>query len=108
MMLLKYYFIYRSIDNVKHIILFERLPIIFTHLDSLSLSLQNPQDLYILMIFILPKMSQILKTMTVFIETLCNYNILDQFMLWLMGYMHTRDLDLVDVKLTDNQVYFCF
>ncbi len=23
-------------------------------------------------------------------------------------YMHTRDLDLVDVKLTDNQFYFCF
>jgi len=81
---------------------------VFTHLDSLSLSLQNPTDLYILIILILPKMSQILKTMTVFIDTLCNYNILDQFMLWLMDYMHARDLDLVDVKLTDYQVYFCF
>jgi hypothetical protein len=81
---------------------------VLTHLDSLSLSLQNPTDLYILIILILPKMAQILKTMTVFIDTLCNYNILDQFMLWLMDYMHARDLDLVDVKLTDYQVYFCF
>jgi hypothetical protein len=60
------------------------------------------------MILILPKMSQILKTMTVSIETFNNNIIIDQFMLWLMDYMHTRDLDLVDVKLTDNQLCFCF
>jgi len=60
------------------------------------------------MILILPKMSQILKTMTVSIETINNNIIIDQFMLWLIDYMHTRDLDLVDVKLTDNQLCFCF
>jgi hypothetical protein len=64
--------------------------------------------LYVLMILILPKMSQLLKTMNIFIETLCNYNILKQFMLWLIDYMHTRDLDRADVKLTDNQLCFCF
>jgi len=106
--LLKYYFIFRSIDSVKNFVVFERLSIVFIHLNSLSLVIENPNDLYILMILILPKMSQILKTMNVSIETLNNYNILDQFMLWLMDYMHTRDLDLVDAKLTDNQLYFCF
>ncbi len=108
MILIKYYFSFRSIDKVKNFIVFERLPIIFTHLDSLSLSLENPYDLYILIILILPKMVQILKTMNIFIETPCNHNILDRFMLWLMDYMHTRDLDLVDVKLSGYQLYFCF
>ncbi len=60
------------------------------------------------MILILPKMAQILKTMHILIETVCNYNILKQFMLWLIDYMHTRDLDRVDVKLTDYQLYFYF
>lgn len=96
------------INNVKNFVIFERLPIVFPHLRSLSLSLQNPQDLYILMILILPKMSPILKTLIVSIEAICNYAILDQFMLWLIDYMYTRDLDLADVKLTDQQVYFCF
>ena len=53
-------------------------------------------------------MTHILKTMHILIETVCNYNILKQFMLWLIDYMHTRDLDLVDVKLTDYQLYFYF
>jgi hypothetical protein len=101
-------FIFRSIDNVKNFEIFERLPIVFPRLDSLSLSLQDPHDLYILIILILPKMSRILKALTISIETPCKYEILDRFMLWLMDYMHTRDLDLVDIKLTDYKVCFCF
>jgi len=81
---------------------------VFVHLDSLSLSLENANDLYILMTLILSKMAYILKTMTISIGTQCNYNILDQFMIWLIDYMHKRDLDLVDVKLTGYQLCFCF
>jgi hypothetical protein len=81
---------------------------VFPHLDSLSLSLQDPHDLYVLMILILPKMSRILKALTISIESPCKYEILDQFLLWLMDYLHNRDLDLVDVKLTDYKLYFCF
>lgn len=81
---------------------------VFPHLDSLSLLLQDPHDLYILMILILLKMSRILKTLIVSIETPCKYEILDRFMLWLMNYMHTRDIVLVDVKLTDYKVCFSF
>lgn len=98
----------QSIDNVKNVFIFERLSTVFSHLVSLSLSVQNPNDLYILMILILSKMSRILKTMTISIDIPYDYKILDQFMIWLMDYMYQRGLDHVDVKFTDNQVCFCF
>lgn len=60
------------------------------------------------MTLILLKMAPILKTMSIFISTPYAYNILNQFMTWLIDYMHQRDLDLLDVKLTDNQLNFCF
>ena len=61
------------------------------------------------MVLILPTMSKILKIMNITIETIYNYNIIDKFMLWLMDYMHTRDLDHVDFKFNDNnQLSFCF
>ena len=93
---------------MKHLEIFERFPMVFPHLDSLSLSLQDPNDLYVLMILILPKMSGILKSLIISIDYPCKYEILDRFMLWLMDYLHTRDLDLVDVKLTDYKLYFSF
>jgi hypothetical protein len=89
--------------------MFERLPLIFSHLESLSLSLVDSKDLYPLIILILPKMARILKRMNLSIEAhMHSDKILNEFMSWLISYMHSHDLEKVDVKHTDYQVYFCF
>jgi hypothetical protein len=89
--------------------MFERLPLVFSRLEFLSLSLVNPKDLYPLIILILPKMAPILKRMNLSIEAHIHGDIvLNEFMSWLIGYMHSHDLEKVDVKHTDHQVYFCF
>ena len=89
--------------------MFERLPLVFSNLESLSLSLVNPKDLYPLIILILQKMAPILKTMNLYIESyIGEVIILNEFMSWLIGFMHSHDLEKVDVKQIDNQVYFCF
>lgn len=53
-------------------------------------------------------MSRILKSLVVSVEDVCTHTFLDQFMVWLIDYLHTRDLDTADVKLVDQQVSFCF
>lgn len=61
------------------------------------------------MVLILQKMAPVLKTLNVFVDAnMGQGNILNEFMSWLIGYLHSHDLDKVDVKQTDNQVYFCF
>ena len=60
------------------------------------------------MILILPKMVSRLKAMDIFIESRCDHDILDEFMVWLVDYMHARDFNQVDMKLMDHQVSFCF
>ncbi|CAF2872833.1 unnamed protein product [Rotaria sp. Silwood2] len=98
-----------SINDVNNFVLFERLPLVFSHLASLSLSLVNPKDLYTLMILILQKMAPILKTMNLFVEAhMYGVGILNDFMSWLIGYLHLHELEKVDVKLTDDQINFCF
>jgi len=89
--------------------MFERLPLVFSHLEFLSLSLVNSKDLYPLIILILPKMARILKRMTLSIEGHIHGDVvLNEFMSWLIGYMHSHDLEKVDVKHMNSQVYFCF
>lgn len=89
--------------------MFERIPLIFSHLESLSLTLLNPKDLYTLIILILVKMSRILKRMNLSIEGFYhNDKFLNEFMSWLIGYMHLHDLEKVDVKQTNNEIDFCF
>jgi hypothetical protein len=89
--------------------MFERLPSVFSHLESLSLSLVNATDLYLLVTLILSKVALVLKKMTLSIESYFHENqILNEFMSWLISYMHSRDLEKVDVKHIDSHVYFCF
>ncbi|CAF1086635.1 unnamed protein product [Rotaria sp. Silwood1] len=98
-----------SINDVNNYAMFERLPLVFSHLDSLSLSLMNPNDLYPLTILILQKMAPILKTLNLSIEEYIHeVNILKNFMSWLIGYLHSHDLEKVDVKQTDDEIYLCF
>ncbi|UJR09034.1 hypothetical protein I4U23_013283 [Adineta vaga] len=97
-----------SINNVKDLLLYERLPMVFVHLDSLSLSIVNLDDLYLMITLLLFKMAQILKIMNIHIDAHYNTQNLDQFMGWLIYYMYQRDLSYVDVKLSDNHLSFCF
>ena len=53
-------------------------------------------------------MRLILKSLIISIETAVDHEFLDKFMVWLIDYMHTRDLDFVDVKLDGQQLCFCF
>ncbi|CAF4553249.1 unnamed protein product, partial [Rotaria sp. Silwood2] len=88
-----------SINDVNNFVLFERLPLVFSHLASLSLSLVNPKDLYTLMILILQKMAPILKTMNLFVEAhMYGVGILNDFMSWLIGYLHLHELEKVDMS----------
>ncbi len=50
-------------------------------------------------------MARILKRMTLSLET---HVISNEFMSWLIGYMHSHDLEKVYIKHTDKHVYFCF
>ncbi len=89
--------------------MFERLPSVFCHLESLSLSLVNPNDIYLLTTLILTKLSLILKKLTLSIEEHIHGNkILNEYVSWLIAYMHQRDLEKVDVKRSGFHVYFCF
>lgn len=89
--------------------MFERLPLVFCHLESLSLYLTDPKDLYTLIVLILPKMSRILKRMNLFIEPYYHDdNILTEFMSCLIGYTHSHDLEKIDIKQTNNEINFCF
>jgi hypothetical protein len=89
--------------------MFERLPLVFSHLEFLSLFLVNVKDLYPLIILILPKMAPILKRMNLSIEGhIYGDVVLNEFMSWLISYMHSHDLEKVDVKNINSQIYFCF
>ncbi len=88
--------------------MFERLPLVFSHLEFLSLFLVNFKDLYPLIILILPKMAPILKRMNLSIEGHIHGDVLNEFMSWLISYMHSHDLEKVDVKNINSQIYFCF
>ncbi|CAF3667765.1 unnamed protein product [Rotaria sordida] len=98
-----------SINDVSNFAMFERLPLVFCHLESLSLSLINPKDLYTLIVLILQKMAPILKTLNLSIEGhIHDVIVLKEFMSWLISYLYSHDLEKVDVKQTDDQIYFCF
>ncbi|CAF3696405.1 unnamed protein product, partial [Rotaria sordida] len=98
-----------SINDVSNFAMFERLPLVFCHLESLSLSLINPKDLYTLIVLILQKMAPILKTLNLSIEGhIHEVIVLKEFMSWLISYLYSHDLEKVDVKQTDDQIYFCF
>ncbi|CAF3866220.1 unnamed protein product [Rotaria magnacalcarata] len=87
-----------SVNDLKNLAMLERLPLVFCTLESLSLHLVNPKDLYPLMILILQKMARILKRMSLFIDTYTiEANILNEFTAWLIGYLYSHELERVDM-----------
>ncbi|CAF0995203.1 unnamed protein product [Adineta ricciae] len=97
-----------AINNLKDLSFYERLPTVFAHLDSLTLSCENLDDLYLLITLLLSKMASKLRTMKLCISPFYDKKNLDQFMSWLIDYMYQRDLSHVDIQLSNNQISFCF
>ncbi|CAF4804134.1 unnamed protein product [Rotaria socialis] len=98
-----------SADDLKDLAVFERLPLVFCTLESLSLHLANLKDLYPLLILILQKMARILNRMSIFIDVYTiEANMLYEFKIWLIGYLYSHELEKVDVQQIDNQIDFCF
>ena len=99
---------FRAINNLNDLSFYERLPTVFAHLDSLTLSCENLKDLYLLITLLLLKMASKLRTMKFCISPYWDKKNLDQFMSWLIEYIYQRDLSHVDVQLSNNEISFNF